>query len=126
MKHRIITIMLLGLFVAPLAAQAVEEIDFEVRTTQNLLNLCSASQDDILYAEAINFCHGYLVGAYHYHEVSRIGPNADSEICVPVPAPSRNETVDLFIEWVKANPQHHNELPVEAQFRFLHETWLCD
>ncbi len=49
-----------------LANSAVTEEDFHVKTTRNFINLCTASPRDLLYGEAINFCYGYLVGAYHY------------------------------------------------------------
>ncbi len=125
MKRYIIPICLLVSLTFPLLVQAVEKVDFEVKTTKNLLNLCTASPEDNFYAEAVNFCHGYLVGAYHYHNASRSGPNAKQEICVPQPAPSRNDTINNFIAWAKAHPQHHNELPVETEFRFLMTTWPC-
>jgi hypothetical protein len=125
MKRYLIGLSMLAFMVAPFTALAVETVDFEVQTTKNLLNLCTASPEDNLYAEAINFCHGYLIGAYHYHEASRKGPNAQSQVCMPKPEPSRNDTIDMFVKWAKANPQHHNELPVETEFRFLMETWPC-
>ncbi len=125
MKRYVIFLSLLVFMTVPFTSLAVETVDFEVRTTKNLLNLCDVSPEDTMYAEAINFCHGYLIGAYHYHKASRKGPNTQSQICVSEPTPSRNETIDMFVEWAKANPQHHNELPVETEFRFLIETWPC-
>ena len=125
MKRYAICLALLVMMATPFTALAVDTVDFEMKTTRNLLNLCTASPEDNLYAEAVNFCHGYLIGAYHYHEAINKGPNAQSLICLPKPEPSRNDTVDMFIKWVKANPQHHGELPVETEFRFLTETWPC-
>lgn len=125
MKRFAICLALVVFMAIPFTTLAVETVDFEVQTTKNLLNLCTASPEDNLYAEAINFCHGYLIGAYHYHAASKKGPNALSLVCVPEPEPSRNETIDMFVKWAKANPQHHNELPVETEFRFLMETWPC-
>lgn len=125
MKRYVIGLSLLVCMVVPFTALAVETVDFEVQTTKNLLNVCTASPEDNLYAEAINFCHGYLIGAYHYHEASRKGPKAQSLVCLPEPEPSRNDTIDMFVKWAKANPQYHNELPVETEFRFLIETWPC-
>jgi len=31
----------------------------------------------------------------------------------------------MFVEWVKAHPQHWRETPVETEFRFLMEKWPC-
>ena len=125
MKHFVICLSLLTFMAIPFTALAVDTTDFEMKTTRNLLNLCTASPEDNLYAEAVNFCHGYLIGAYHYYETSKKGPNAQSQICVPEPKPSRNDTIDMFVKWAKANKQYHNELPVETEFRFLMETWPC-
>ena len=101
------------------------ENDFEAETTQVLVNLCTASTDDPLYHQAINFCHGYLVGAYHYYEAQSTGPKGKKFVCMPDPMPSRNEAIGMFIEWAKSHPQHWQERPVETEFRFLIETWPC-
>ena len=125
MKHWLIVTALLALLAAPLTALAAEATDFEVKTTADLLNLCTASPGDNLYAEAINFCQGYLVGAYHYYAASTTGPNSKTEFCFPEPKPTRNEAIGMFVAWAKAHPEYHKELPVETEFRFLHETWPC-
>ncbi|MBW2432657.1 MAG: hypothetical protein JRF36_03575 [Deltaproteobacteria bacterium] len=104
---------------------AVSEEDFRVDTTQQILNLCTATPDDPLYHQAINFCHGYLVGAFHYYEAVSSGPRGIKFVCPPDPRPSRNESIDKFIEWAKAHPQHFGEAPVETEFRFLMEHWPC-
>lgn len=31
----------------------------------------------------------------------------------------------MFVDWAQANPKYMQELPVEAEFRFLIETWPC-
>jgi hypothetical protein len=63
--------LLVIVFFLPVIAGAVSEKDFEVQSTENIINLCTASPDDPLYHQAINFCHGYLVGAFHYSEQKR-------------------------------------------------------
>jgi hypothetical protein len=107
-------------------AGAVSEKDFEVQTTQELMNLCTAAPGDPLYQQAVNFCSGYLVGAYKYYEAAHSGPNAPKLVCLPNPPPSRSNALDMFIEWVKAHPQYRKEPPVETEFRFLIEKWPCN
>jgi hypothetical protein len=46
-------------------------------------------------------------------------------VCMPDPAPSRNEAIGMFIDWAKARPQFWKEPPVETEFRFLTEKWPC-
>jgi len=113
------------LLALPAVSGAVSKEDFEVETTQNIINLCTAVPEDPLYEQAINFCHGYLVGAYAYYEAESGGPKGIKLVCPPDPPPSRNEAIQMFIAWAKAHPQYMNERPVETEFRFLMETWPC-
>jgi len=125
MRNRIISLFFVTVLLLPAVANAVDNRDFEAQTTKNIINLCTASPDDPLYHQAINFCHGYLVGAFHYYEASRSGPKAMKLVCKPDPQPSRNETIGKFIDWAKARPQHWGEPAVETEFMFLIETWPC-
>ncbi len=125
MRRKTIILLLITVFLVPVIAGAVSEKDFEVQATENIVNLCTASPDDPLYHQAINFCHGYLVGAYHYYEAESSGPNGIKFVCPPDPRPSRNDMIGMFIEWAKAHPQYLEETPVETEFRFLMEKWPC-
>ena len=125
MKRKTIILLLVAAILFPGSAGAVSEKDFEVQTTENIINLCTASPDDPLYHQAINFCHGFLVGAYRYYEAAGSGPGGLKLVCLPDPRPSRNETIDMFIEWAKAHRQHWGEPAVETEFRFLMENWPC-
>ena len=125
MKRKTISLILVMVFWLPVIAGAVSEKDFEAQTTESMVNLCTASPDDPLYHQAINFCHGYLVGAFHYYEATSSGPAGIKLVCTPDPRPSRNATIDMFIDWAKAHPQHWSEPPVESEFRFMMETWPC-
>ena len=120
-----IVFFVLIVFLFPDGAGAVTEKDFEAKTAQDLVNLCSASPDDPMYHQAINFCHGYFVGAFHYYEAMSSGPKGVKFVCLPDPRPSRNEAINMIIEWVKANPQYLKETPVETQFRFMMQKWPC-
>jgi len=125
MKRKTIILLLVAAILFPGSAGAVSEKDFEVQTTENIINLCTASPDDPLYHQAINFCHGYLVGAYRYYEAAGSGPAGLKLVCLPDPHPSRNDAFDMFVEWVKAHPQYLKEKAVETEFRFLMQTWPC-
>jgi hypothetical protein len=122
-KSNVLLVMLVLLL--PGLATAVTEKDFEANTAQQFISLCSVSADDPLYHPAINFCHGYFEGAYQYYEAMTSGPKGIKFVCVPDPLPSRNDAIGKFIEWANSNPQYMQERPVEAQFRFLMETWPC-
>ena len=125
MTHRSTVLLVVLVFLLPGITGAVTEQDFEVETTADLVDLCTVSADDPLYHQAINFCHGYLVGAYHYYEAMSSGPKGIKFVCMPDPEPSRNEAIGMFIDWAMARPQYWGETPVETEFRFLIEKWPC-
>jgi hypothetical protein len=111
-------------WLAPHGARATTDDDFLVRNTRDLVDLCTTPESDPLYTAAINFCHGYLVAAFHYHE--ELNAKAKHKnLCLPNPRPTRTEGVRHFIEWTKANPQYDDEAPVETLVKFLVEKWPC-
>jgi len=118
--------MMLGILLPGLASAAVTEEDFVMKTTRNLVNLCTASPQDPRYEEAINFCQGYMVGAYHYSIAEHSKDPKNLFVCLPDPKPSRNEVVALFVAWAQAHPQYMTDMPVESQFRFMSEKWPCN
>jgi hypothetical protein len=125
MERKLIILLLVAVFLLPGLARAVTDEDFKAKTTQNLINLCTAADDDPRHGKAIHFCHGYLVGAYDYHVSQNSGPEGKLLVCLPDPAPTRNASIKMFVEWVKARPQYLDEKPVDTEFRFLMETWPC-
>lgn len=125
MKHALMIVLFVVACITPFRAGAVTEEDFKARTTQALMNLCTATPDDPAYSSAIHFCHGYLVGALHYHMAESAGDADKRMVCFPDQAPTRNEAIAKFIDWAKAHPEYMNEMPVETEFRFLVETWPC-
>ena len=125
MRRQLLRLFLVATVLVPALVGAVTETDFEVKTTQNLFNLCTAPPNDPRYREALHFCHGYLLGAYHYHVAATDGEGGKPLVCFPTPPPSRNEAFSMFLAWMKAHPQYMNERPVETEFRFLIEKWPC-
>ncbi len=118
--------LVLAIFLfAPGWAYAVSEDDFLMADTGDLLVLCTAPESDPLHKEAVNFCFGFLVGAYHYHVAENTGPNGNPMVCPPEPKPARAQVAKMFIDWLKAHPQYNNEPAVETWFRFLTETYPC-
>jgi hypothetical protein len=127
MKPKSIPYLVVALFLIPgfAFADAVSQQDFQAETTEQLFKLCSATPDDPFYTHAMNFCHGYLVGAYDYYEAAHAAGKGTKMVCFPDPPPSRNEAVNLFVEWVKARPQYWQNKPVDTEFRFLSEKYPC-
>jgi len=125
LSNRLICLSLASALISPVVHAKVTEQDFVAKTTQNLINLCTASPQDPHYQQAIHFCQGYLVGAVHFHLSETANKPQYQLFCFPEPRPSRNESIDQFIAWAKQHPEYMNEPPVDTEFRFLTENWPC-
>jgi hypothetical protein len=110
---------------APPAGAALTEEDFRVRNAQDLVDLCSSPESDPLNDAADHFCHGYLTGAWHYHEALANGPEGVRLVCPPNPAPTRDEVVAGFVAWAGQHPEYMNESGTDALFRYLTERAPC-
>ncbi len=111
------------LWAAP--ASAVTPDDFIVKNAEDVVDLCSTPETDPLYTAAINFCHGYLVGALAYHRALYSKQGHEEIVCFPEPRPQRSHGVSEFVVWAKAHPEYKDENAVEALFKFLVEKWPC-
>lgn len=109
--------------VTPASAATIQ--NFQVKTTADLVDLCSADPDSDHYIAAIHFCEGFAVGAYHYYLAQAADDPSSQYVCVPNPPPTRNDAIVAFLAWAKAHPQFMGEAPVDALFRFLGETYPC-
>ena len=95
-------------------ATATEVDDFIVDTADDLATLCATPVEDPMHQQALHFCHGYLVGAYHYHVKSTSGVEGANFVCMPDPAPSREQVISEFVAWLDTNPAKLNEDAVDA------------
>jgi hypothetical protein len=118
-------LVLVALLCAPGWAGAASEDDFDLGTTGDLVDLCTVPSSDPLQREAVSFCIGFLVGAYHYHVAENAGPAGSPMVCLPDPPPPRSKVAKMFMDWVKKHPQYMDDKPVETWFRFLMETYPC-
>jgi hypothetical protein len=111
---------------APLVAGAqLTAEDFRIRNAADLVDLCTATAGNEVAEEAIHFCHGFVSGAWQYHQAQASGPDGERIVCPPEPPPTRNEAIAMFVEWTKTNPQSLQEPAVEALFRFLAGKYPC-
>src|SRR4051812_29262874 len=89
----------------PIGGQAaVTEDNFLIRTTSDLVALCTADRGDPLMTAAVNFCHGFGVGVYQTLSEQEAGRQRGHLICPRGQTPSRNEAVAEFVTWAKAKP----------------------
>lgn len=105
----------------PAAVSGAEK--YQLRYAADLVEVCSTSPRAADAAIAAAFCHGYLVGAFHFYDA--VTPPDARFACAPDPRPSRSEVMDGFVAWAADHPQHMQENAVETLFRFLAETYPC-
>ena len=122
------------LIVAALAAAAVLPLQLhagvtratlDLKTAQDLVDLCTVADNDPNVEGARGFCYGFMSGAGHYHRAINAGKKAKPLFCLPDPKPSRAESAKLFVDWARANPKYLSDEPVDALIRFASATWPC-
>jgi hypothetical protein len=113
------------MLVAAAARAEINTEQFKIRSTQDLVDLCAAESSTPLGRDAINFCHGFVSGAWHYHQAQANGPKGERLVCPPDPPPTRTEAIGQFVTWSRAHSQFMGDPPVETLFRFLVERWPC-
>lgn len=125
----VLTVLAVFLFLqwgAASSARAVIAEHFVVDTTADLVELCTVAEGDEMATAAIHFCHGYLIGAYHYHVQLMSGPGKTPMFCFPDPPPSRDAAIGAMVVWAKDNTQHLSEEAVDTMLRWLIATYPCD
>jgi Rap1a immunity proteins len=118
-------IIVIAMCLWPLLSGAQMREEFLIRNMQDYVRVCTTNSGDPMYAAAMGFCHGYAVGAYHYHLAQTAGPEGKPFVCPPEPPPSRTEILAMFITWAQQHPQYMGERPVDSLFRFLTEKYPC-
>jgi hypothetical protein len=103
-------------------AFAVPEQDFQAKTTQQLVKLCSAPASDPAFAQARQFCHGFAAGALSYYRGAS-APGSPPRYC-NLPN-TREAAANDFVAWADAHPQYANDNPANTLFRFLDANYRC-
>jgi len=105
-----------------LPAEAQRATVLQARTAGELADLCAANPKEALGDAKINFCHGYIQGAIQTDIRRSEGKKA---FCFPNPQPTRTETTNDFVKWVRASPDRKTPPAVEGLFQFLSERYPC-
>jgi hypothetical protein len=98
--------------------------DFQLDTAADLIDICTLDAAHPHYPAAHSFCLGYFAGGQHYHRAVTRGPGLPPIAC-PDPGVTRDEAVDVFVVYMRANPQFLQEPPMEAVFRAAAAKWPC-
>ena len=93
-----------------------------------LLSVCSwqASAQEVgdeIYAEAKQFCYGFLSGVVHFHDALANGPNAGRLVC-PEGKVTRQDGAAIVAAWATAHPDDASRTdPAEAVVKAALDTW---
>ena len=117
--------VLAAMAASPAAAQVTEQ-NFRGGRTGDLAALCSAPAQDPMHTAALNWCHGFMVGAGQYHHsVADAGAAHRRLFCLPTPEPTLEQARLAFVAWARAHPEHASERAVDGLTRFATATWPC-
>ena len=105
-------------------AAGAETRNFDLETTADLVALCSCPPDDPLYAQALQFCYGYLAGMAHLHR-ALVRDGKIERLACPNHEVARDELAGLFLDWVRDNPAAMDAPPVESVKRAAVAAWPC-
>jgi hypothetical protein len=103
-------------------AMAQKGVVLQARTAGELAELCAAGPKDPAADAKLNFCHGFAQGAISV-ELRRT--EGKKPFCFPDPPPTRSATMNQFVNWVRALPDHRTPPAVEGLFQFLAERFPC-
>ena len=113
--------LLAVLSVAP-TASALDDSTFNYKTTKDLLEVCSASQESAAFA-----CRAFIAATVQYHDEISDRKKMKRLVCYPQGATIANGR-DAFLAWGKKNADNTkrmNELPVIGLVRSLAGAYPC-
>ena len=98
--------------------------DFSLATAGDLVDICSLEQSHPDHVAAMAFCFGFFEGGTHYDDAISTSPSYKKIICDP-PGTTRTQAVEVFVTYVRNNPQYASKTPIDTIFRALGAKWPC-
>ncbi len=98
--------------------------DYTLVSAGQLVDVCTIEQDHPDHLTAMAFCYGFFEGGIHYDRAMDASPDQDRIVCEP-DGTTRTEAVEVFVTYIRANPQYAAEMPIDAIFRALTDKWPC-
>jgi hypothetical protein len=99
--------------------------DFSLRTAGDLVDICTLEQSHPDHVPAKAFCYGFFEGGAHYDDAISTSPTYKKIFCDP-PGTTRTEAVEVFVTYVRANPEYASKAPIDTIFRALVAKWPCE
>lgn len=98
--------------------------DYQVRSAQDLLAICTLDSMHTDYNEARSFCYGYLEGGRAYHD-GLVALDDYAPIVCPPPNATRRDAAGVFVAFLTARPEHAGKPAMQVVVRALAEKWPC-
>jgi len=98
--------------------------DVKLHAAGELVDLCTVDPGHEHYVPALAFCYGFFEGIIRYAEAIA-GTQDHKQLVCPPAGTTRRQAVDVFVGYMKENPQYVNEGPVDAIYRALMPKWPC-
>jgi len=98
--------------------------DFQLRTGQDLLDMCTLDANHRDYPVAHAYCVGFIEGAGQLHDALAAGPNFDRLVCSPRNV-TLNDVVTVYASYAAANPQYMKESAIDSLVRAAAAKWPC-
>ena len=125
--HRIFFALAAAVALASGGAQAKSGYsleDFELRTGQDLLDMCTLGPNHPDYPVAHAYCVGFIEGAGQLHDALAAGPNFDRLVCHPKNV-TLDDVVTVYASYAAANPQYMRESAIDSLVRAAAAQWPC-
>ena len=113
---------------APMASaqqNAITGETFTAGTTGALARLCGANAQEAVYAAAVHFCHGVMVGTGQTSDAMHKRQGTRPGFCLPSPSPTLDQVAASFVAWSAANPQFDGLRAADGLLRFAAAQYPC-
>jgi hypothetical protein len=98
--------------------------DLKLTSAGDLLNICTHKPEQEDYTAAMSFCYGFFEGGIRYAEAIAGAKKQRELVCTPA-GTTRLQAVDVYVDYMQANPQYMSEGPIDAVYRALMDKWPC-
>jgi len=124
-KHWLAGLALCAAILPSAGHAAVTEDTFQLRTTGDLVALCSATPPDPMMTAAVNFCHGFALGVFRVLDEENAARRVNRLFCVPDPTPSRTQILADFVQWARSTPGILDQRPADGLTSYLVKIFPC-
>jgi hypothetical protein len=113
-----------------LAGDGYTMADLELETASALFDLCTAPARHEHYAVAKGFCYGFFEGVTQFDDALPKGntkgrKSRNQGLMCPPNNITREEAINVFTDYLHANPQYNSDTPLDGIYRSLTAKWPC-